>query len=74
MTPEGSGSAAALADDAATLTFGGAAPNPLLLPGCECVLQARDAYVALFAHGLGSVRLVLLIWVEHPRIEPTTGP
>ena len=68
-----SGGAPSLANDAAPLAFGGAPPDALLLSTCECVLEARNSYVALFTHGLGARCVVVLVRVEHPRIESPTG-
>ena len=67
----GSGGAASLADDPPPLPLGRAAPDAVLLPDGEGVLEAGLAHRAAAAHGLGDLRLLVGDRVEHLGVEPS---
>src|SRR6056297_354542 len=72
--PGRSGEPAALADDATAVPLGGTAPDAGLLPHGERVLEARQPHGTALAHLLGDLGTVVVLGVEHGRVEAPTCP
>jgi len=68
-----SGHAAALADDAATITLGGPTPHAGLLPERQRVLQAGRLHVTAGAHRLGHLGPLVVFGIEQRRVEASTS-
>jgi hypothetical protein len=67
------GSAATLANDAPTLTFGGTTPDALFLSMSEREFKACDPNGALSADGLGLLGIVLVFRIERLGIKAATS-
>ena len=67
------GRAAAIANDAPTLSLGGATPYTLFLARSQRMLKADDTHCTLFADRLRCGRFFIFIRKKQAGIEPSTG-
>src|SRR4029078_4984153 len=66
--------AATLANHPPALAFGGSTPDPRLLPCLQCVFEAGDSPVSSGPHSLCLQRQVVVVRVEHGRLQTPTRP
>lgn len=59
-----------MAQNAAPVPFGGAAPDTGLLPETQCVIETCRLNGAPLAHGLRSLRLGFVFGVEDRSLQP----